>query len=221
MDPATKQLRFRNDLGYSDDFIPRIRPDTPDADSISSHIPNIALMETDADTLARDEDNFIHSVGQQRIDQLIFLLDLDRDDTAFPDVAEVCQIRLFHDPGPGGKHDMECWIPCPLVASGVAGLINGLDPQRCGDFFFWTQLQQIGDRAALGSAAHFRDFIDFFHVAAACLGEEHEGIMGAGREKVFHEIALIPADLRFTGGHPDDAPTAASSGREIRFRLSV
>jgi hypothetical protein len=42
--------------------------------------------------------------------------------------------------------------------------------------------------------------------------------MGAGREKVFHEITLIPADLRFTGSHPDDTPTAASLGTKFAFR---
>src|ERR1700723_367998 len=41
--------------------------------------------------------------------------------------------------------------------------------------------------------------------------------MGAGCEKVLNEIALIPADLCFPGGHSDDAAAAAPLRAKFAF----
>ena len=42
-------MRVRNDFRNSDDLVVRVRADSPDPDCISSHIPDIAFMEPDAD----------------------------------------------------------------------------------------------------------------------------------------------------------------------------
>src|SRR3984893_12475825 len=112
---------------------------------------------------------------------------------------------------------MKRWIPCPFLSLRIPCLINGLNPKRRSDFFFRAQLKQIRDGAAFGCAAHLWNFIDLFHVAAACLDEEHEGIMGAGREEVFNESALIPAHLCFPGRHSDDTATATSLCAKFAF----
>ena len=77
------------------------------------------------------------------------------------------------------------------------------------------QFEQIRDGAALGSATHFGDLIDFFHVTPARLSEEHQEIMGTGREQVLNEIPLISGYLCFACGHPDDASAAAPLGAKF------
>ena len=63
-----EQLRVRNDLGNSYDLVATFRPNTPYADSISSHVANLAFVKSNTDAPACDEHNFIHSIGKQGVD---------------------------------------------------------------------------------------------------------------------------------------------------------
>jgi hypothetical protein len=94
-------------------------------------------------------------------------------------------------------------------------LVDGLNSERRSNLFFGPQFEQIRDGAAFGSATHFGDLIDFFHVTPARLREEHQEIMSTSREKVLNEIPLISGYLRFACAHSDDASATAPLGPEF------
>src|ERR1700758_2576554 len=75
----------------------------------------------------------------------------------------------------------------------------------------------MGNGATFGSTTHFGDLVNFFHVAPARLGEEHQRIMGTGCEQVFNEIILISRHLRFMSAHPDYASSATPLRPEFTF----
>ena len=90
----------------------------------------------------------------------------------------------------------------------------GLNPDRRGDFLVGAQLEQVGDGAALGGAAHFRNLVNFLDVGAAGLGKEHQVIVRRRGEEMLDEIAFLFLGRAFARGHADDAFAAAALGAE-------
>ena len=87
-----------------------------------------------------------------------------------------------------------------------------LDAHDGGNFLAGFELEEVGDGAAFGRAAHFGDVVGFFDVAASFFGEEDEVVVRARGEKVFDEIVLRVFRVGFAGLHADDAFAAAFLG---------
>ena len=67
----------------------------------------------------------------------------------------------------------------------------GLNANRRRDFLLGPQLEQIGDRAPLGRASHFGNFVNFLDISAAGCGKKHQVIMRRGGEEMLDEIAFF------------------------------
>ena len=115
------------------------------------------------------------------------------------------RLRLFDDAALGGEDDVLVFVPGFFV-----GLL-ALNADGGGDFFAGLELEEIGDAAAFGGAAHLGDLKDALDVAPAFLGEEHEVIVRGGGEEVLDEIAVL-LRLPFAGLHAHDAFAAAALG---------
>src|SRR5690606_37601910 len=100
-----------------------------------------------------------------------FRLDLDRDDTAFTDIFEISQARLFDHASFGAEDDVE------LVAKGFFIGLLYLNPDGGGNFFVTPEFQEIGDRTPLTGAGSFRNLIDPFNITSPALSKEHQVIM--------------------------------------------
>ena len=100
------------------------------------------------------------------VDQAIVLLDLDRDDAAFANVAVIGKIRFLDDARARRENDVEIFVPGFIdnVRAGAGFL--GLDADGRGDFLVGAQLEKVRDGAALGRAAHLRNLVNFFDVGA-------------------------------------------------------
>src|ERR1043166_3910360 len=66
------------------------------------------------------------------------------------------------------------------------------------------QLENIGDAAAFGSAAHIGNFVNPLDVHTSCIREKHEVIVSTGGEQVLDEI-LVFFGCAFASDHADDA----------------
>ena len=73
-----------------------------------------------------------------------------------------------------------------------------------------AQFEHIRDRAALGGAAHLRNFVNLLDVSAARFGEEHQVIVRGRGEEMLDEIAFFFLGRAFARGHADDALAAAA-----------
>src|SRR5947199_37918 len=88
---------------------------TPSAVSFtlcSDFFSQLLLVETQAHTFFRNENELVVPIGELGINQAIALLDLDCDDAAFADVGVIGKIGFFDDAGACRKSDMEIFVPC-------------------------------------------------------------------------------------------------------------
>lgn len=150
-----------------------------------------------------DEDDFVMSVGEADADEFVSLFDFDGDDAASAEVCVFGEVGFFDDAG-GGSHD-EVFLVAEVF-----------DADEGGDFFAGLHFEDVGEGFAFCGASHFGDFVDFFDVDAAGVGEEHEVVVCGGGEKMFDEIRRlsrfggVAVAVGFFGDHADDAFAAAA-----------
>ena len=100
------------------------------------------------------------------LDEVVALLDADGDDAALAAVGEILQRGFLHRALLRGEEDVAARVPGDVVALRV---LLRLDADERGDFLARLHLEQIGDGAALGGAAHVGNLVHPLDVdAAAC-----------------------------------------------------
>ena len=211
-----EQFGVSNDLCDTDDFISRFGPDTPDADRVPPHVSSIVFLKPDTHPVFGDEHHFFTAVGQESIDQLVFLLDLNGDNASSANIGEFRKIGFFHQTVPGGKHDMKVRVPGGFF--GRTFFLFCFYAQRGSDFLLLTQFEKICDRAPFGRSAHFGNLVDLFHVAAAGLGEEHQVIVRACGEQMLDEIPFLALGHAPSRVAMPMTPAAAALRPELAFR---
>ena len=191
-----------------DDEVTFGRTDAPDSGRGATHVTDAVLAETDAHAVLGDKDNFVVSVGHERGNQFVTILDVDRDDAALADVAVGGKVALLDHAGLGREKDVLVLVPRLVLARAQLRL----DAHDGGNFLAGFELEEVGDGAAFGRAAHFGDVVGFFDVAASFFGEEDEVVVRARGKEVFDEIVLRVFRVGFAGLHADDTFAAAFLG---------
>ncbi len=166
------------------------------------------FLESGAHAAVGDEDDFIAAFGQGAADEIVALTDIDGDDAVLPDVAELAEIAAFHHAETGGKNNKFVRVPGGVL---VGFALRG-NAEHGGDFFLGTEVEQVLDAAALRSAGAFGNLIDALRIDAAAVGEEHQPVVGGGREKVFHKVAhlLFVRAAELGGFHASQSLAAAA-----------
>ena len=143
-------------------------------------------------------------------DESIALVDADGVDAGAADVGIGAQGGLFHRATLGGEEEEVFLLPREvfLVRPQV-----GLDTNQRRDLFARLQLEQVGDVAPLGRAAHVGNLVYAPDVHTAGGGEEHQIIMRTRGKEVLDEVIGLALHDRFlAGAHADDALATAALG---------
>ena len=145
---------------------------------------------------------------QFHVDESVPGINADGDDPAFADVGEILE-RGFFNRSLLRREENETGLLPGRVFAALPGF--GQDADQRGDGFARFEFQDVGDAPSFGGAAHVGNFVDAFDIHAPGVGKEHQVIVGAGREKVLDEIAVL-LGLALARGHADDAFAAAALG---------
>src|SRR5438105_4913559 len=112
-----------------------LRPNAPYSYRIPALVAQLFLMKAQAHPIRGYKHNFVIPISQDRVDQGVIRLDLNRNDSAFAHVTIIGKVRLLDDARAGGENDVQVFIPglIDYIRASAAGL--GLDTNGRGNFF--------------------------------------------------------------------------------------
>ena len=167
----------------------------PNAAHTPGHAPlvtQLRFLKAIAHAVLGGQNELIAAVGQLDIQQLVILVNVDRDDAILADVDILRQVGLLDD-ALAGSQDHE--LRRIEIADGHGG----------GNGFILPQVQQVDDGFSTTDASAFRDLVDHLPVDPSAARKEEHAVMRGGHEQVFHEVFLA-------GGHAGDALSSAFLG---------
>ena len=194
-----------------DNFIPLVGTDTPDANGSAALIAKFFFAKADAHALFGDHHNLVMTIGQRGGDKNISFFDIDGDDASLTDIGKVSEVGLFHNATTGGEENVFLTIPGGVNA-GRTSRRGGLNTERGGHLLAGLEIEDIGDGASLGRAAHFGDLMHALDIAATGLGKEDKVVMRTGGEEMFDEVTFIGLVLGLARGHADDPLASTALG---------
>src|SRR3954447_24112191 len=180
------------DDDHADDLVAvALEPRAGHAAGRAAHGADLGLLEPDGQAALGAEDDVVLAAGDVDADQLVAVLEADRDDAGVADVAVGAERGLLHDALVRREHQE------------VLFLAEVLDREHVRDLLAGLELQELGDRPAHAGAASLRDLVDPPRVNAALVREEQEVVVGVGDEQVLDEVA-------FAGFRPLNPAAAAA-----------
>ena len=173
-------------------------------------------MEANAHPFCRDQHDIVVAGGESGFNERIARDNLDGNDAPSSHIGEVAERRLFDRAGARGEED------APILFPGEIFLVIAIHSFHSDDvcnFFAMLQLQHIGDTPALGGSAEVGDLMHALDVNPAGVREEHQIIMGIGREQMLNKIAglLIGGCLaRFHADYTFPPAALGAEGTSVR-----
>ena len=173
-------------------------------------------MEANTHPFCRNQHDIIVAGGESGFNECVARNNLDGNDAASSYIGEIAERSLFDCAGACGEED------APLLFPGEIFLFIAVHSFHSDDvcnFFAMLQLQYIGDTPPLRGSAEVGDFMHALDVNPAGVREEHQIIMGIGREQMLDEIAglLIGGCLaRFHADHAFSSTALGAEGTSVR-----
>ena len=122
------------------------------------------------------------AVGQRRADQVVALVQVDRDDAGLARVAELVERRLLHRAQRGRHED--------VVVGGEAAELAG-QRQHHGDLLARLQREHVDDRLAAAGASALRHLPDLQPVDAAAVAEAQHPVVRVGDEELVDPVVFL------------------------------
>ena len=106
--------------------------------------PELFLIASDAHTMAGGEAELLLSIGENDLNEIVSILDVDGDDAVLPNIPIRGQRRLFDRSISGGEENELIFTPNRLV------LLRGtFEPKHRRDFFVRPKVEQVLDAPPL------------------------------------------------------------------------
>src|SRR5438093_321986 len=198
------------DTRYADHLIYFVWANSPDADCVLALIAQLFLVKSKTHSFLGNQNNLVIAASQVGVDQAIAFFNLDGDDPAFANVPIIGKVRFLDDTRLCRENDVKIFVPGLIDRIRANARFLRLDSNRGGDFFFRSQLKNVGNRSAFSRASHLRNLVNFFDVGASRFREKHQIVVRRGGEKMLDEIAFLFLGRTFARGHPDHALAAAA-----------
>src|SRR6185312_13808195 len=184
-----------------DDLVLFAQADALDAARGAAHGAHLLLGEADGAPVARGEQDIVLPVGEADLDEVIALVDGERDDARGADVREHLERGLL-DHAVLRRHDDEL------------AFLELLERQHLDDLLVLLELEEVDERLAARRARAFGQLVHALDVDAA-LGREHEDvIVRRGDEELRHEVFVL-------GRRAGDAAPAALLRAVGRDRVAL
>ena len=155
--------------------------DPPDPARVAPHRPGIGFREADRHSLGRGEHELVARPGDHRIDELIPVAELDRDQALCPPPLVLLERGLLHDAAARDEHQ----VLVRIVEAGHGPAV--------GDLLPLFELEKIDQRPPLGVPRQFGELEDAEREHLAERREDEEEIVGTGHEEVLDRILLVGA----------------------------
>ena len=153
-----------------------------DAARLAAMGGHFVLVKTYRFATVGKQHDVVLAVGDGRADQVVALVQVDRNNADLARVVEVVQWSLLDDAhGRGHEHKLVC-RKSALVTS---------QWQHHGDFFAFLQWEHIDDGAPAGAARALRHFPHLEPVQTAAVGEAQDVVVCVGYKELVHPVVFF------------------------------
>ena len=106
------------------DVVAFLWTNSPDADRVATLVAQLFFVKTQTHPVPGNENELVVAGCKVGVDQAIARFDLNGDDSPFPDIGVIREIRFFDDTGASSEDDVQILVP------GIVGRVRA----RAGTF---------------------------------------------------------------------------------------
>src|SRR5690606_15027464 len=164
--------------GQTNDVVALLELDALYARRVAAHGAHLRLIEADALSQARPQDEVTRTVGNGGREEQVVVLDADADDALFTEVLVVEERRLLDLAAARQRDD-------------VAPVLDGVDRRDGGDALTLFEADEVDDGAPLGVRRRLRHLVHLAHVDLAQVAEEEDVRVRAGDEQLADPVVVL------------------------------